>query len=76
MKLQDLIDRLTAIAEEHGDAEEDLEVRLAHQPSWPFEYELDSSSDLAVSAGVVYIPEGRQIGYLPGVVARDLGWKE
>ena len=76
MKLQDLIDRLTAIAEEHADDEDDLEVRLAHQLSWPLEYELDSSSDLAVSDGVVYIPEGRQIGYLPGVVARDLGWKE
>jgi hypothetical protein len=38
MTIRELIDQLEDLAEEHGD---DVEVRLAHQPSWPFEYSID-----------------------------------
>lgn len=65
----------------------DAPVRLATQPSWPFEQavgdvvEVDLSDvgddEPAVEPGegvVVYIGEGGQIRYLPGVVADALGW--
>lgn len=43
MTIQELISILQDAAEEIG---EDAEVRLAHQPSWPFEYSL--SGDFAI----------------------------
>lgn len=43
MTLSELIEKLNEIQEEHGDAE----VRLAQQPSWPFEY---SISDVIVES--------------------------
>lgn len=33
--IRDLIDTLEEIAQQHGD---DVKVRLAQQPNWPFEY--------------------------------------
>jgi hypothetical protein len=59
------------------------EVRFAAQPNWPFEYDIDSVVQVAVedrrtddTTEVVYLEEGRQIGYLPGEAARELGWKD
>jgi len=86
--IRELIDQLEDLAEEHGDA---TEVRLAFQPSWPFEHSIadvvateqddDEGEDDDVARRpdgdghvVVYIGEGRQIGYLPGAGARALGW--
>jgi hypothetical protein len=37
MTIRELIEQLEEHAEAHGDA---LEVRLAQQPSWPFEYSI------------------------------------
>ena len=37
MNIRQLIEELEDVAAEHGDA---LEVRLAQQPSWPFEYSI------------------------------------
>lgn len=102
---------------------EDAEVRLAFQPSWPFEHSVgdvvtmdDAGSDLEVVecegewyveegeegevagpfateaeaeskltslleaedeeiGNVVWIGEGGQLGYLPAVASRALGWK-
>lgn len=79
MNIRDLIDSLEALAEEHGD---ETDVRLAHQPSWPFEHAigqivavgLDDEAEEDQPA-VVYIGESSQIGYLPGVAASALGWK-
>lgn len=48
-----------------------MEVRMAQQPSWPFEY---SIKDLVIVEGVVYLAEGVQLGYLPGEVAQELNW--
>jgi len=49
-----------------------VEVRIAQQPSWPFEYDLNGA---AFIDGKVWLIEGNQLGYLPGKVAEDLGWK-
>lgn len=71
------------------DFEDECEVRFASQPGWAFEYEIDDAvspdarevdddgepaeaGDEAVP--VVYLVEGRQIGYLPGFVADSIGW--
>lgn len=81
--------------------DDDIEVRFASQPSWPFEYSIegvyvvedptapvddgdddeDGSVELKTSIGqddevetVVYLAEGRQLGYLPGRAVRELGW--
>lgn len=88
MTLRDLIDQLTDLADEHGDQ---LEVRLAQQPRWAFEYQLadvavvgpheraeadedDDEDGDSSEPPVVYLAEGRQIGYLPGAAAHALGW--
>jgi hypothetical protein len=105
MTINELIEELQALQEDHGDCE----VRLATQPSWPFEYsisdvvfekiggkdmevldadelaeldenereqyEADLAEDEEKSEHIVYLAEGRQIGYLPGVVSKSLGWR-
>jgi hypothetical protein len=88
------------------DADPDTEVRIAQQPSWPFEYVIedailvDSYSDVSCDEcgydwgndhdengceeerpasedleAVVYIVEGRQLGYLPGIATKAIGWR-
>lgn len=72
--------------------DEDMEVRFASQPSWPFEYSIngaevvdlnqpDDDEDTRTDEDreddadeVLYLVEGNQIGYLPGVVTRAIGW--
>ena len=49
-----------------------MEVRLAEQPKWPFEYSIE---DVVGHNDVVYIGEGRQIDYLDGEVSDALGWR-
>lgn len=56
------------------------EIRLATQPSWPFEYsvrpylvtehDLDADADGDDLAGVAWLVEGSQLRYLPGDVSR------
>lgn len=63
-----LIKRLTDAIED-GDITEEAEVRLATQPNYPLESEADgvaTGADIEADDGdadVVYITEGRQIGY-------------
>jgi SpoU rRNA methylase family enzyme len=80
MVVQELIELLESMNPES-------EVRFASQPSWPFEYSVsdvvevveegeeeefdDREEDLQP---VVYLVEGRQIGYLPGNVKDEIGW--
>jgi len=97
MRVRDLIDQLKSM-------NPDAEVRLAIQPSWPFEhslsrelieiaetecegcdgsgrgYEGDSchscnGTGKTEAEPIVYLAEGNQIGYLPGLVSRGLGWR-
>lgn len=71
--------------------DENAEVRIAHQPAWAFEYEINDvvpvepvdEEDTAYrnngngnGATVVYLVDGRQLGYLPSEAARQIGWKE
>tara|TARA_R100000951_G_scaffold50728_2_gene42802 strand:+ start:16885 stop:17133 length:249 start_codon:yes stop_codon:yes gene_type:complete len=82
MNVTELIERLQYVAEVNPDAE----VRLASQPNWPFEWSISNvlEVDLGVededgcSSGqegtIVYIAEGSQLGYLPGVAKDELGW--
>jgi len=100
MTLGELIERLQEVADEFGDKADDVEVRLAHQPRWAFEYSIAGvalSTDLAENDDgcpecgappgkqcatdcerraeaededddappVVYLAEGRQLGYAP-----------
>ena len=53
------------------DLDPDTEVRLATQPSWPFEHEL---AEVGITDDVVYLAEGSQVGYLPSAIADGLGW--
>ena len=76
MLISELIERLQDIQADHPDAE----VRLAMQPSWPFEYSIhqvvtveDLEDPEGEEAPVVYISEGAQLGYLPGA-AKDAVW--
>lgn len=78
--------------------DDDMEVRLAHQPSWPFEYSIREGIVVDVNGcdpdelpetdmegsrfvdeheekEILYLAEGRQLGYLPGVVTSALGWR-
>ena len=58
--------------------DDDIEVRLAMQPTWPFEYDISSVEVMDIDDAEpdrrVYLVEGRQIGYLPGDVTSQLGW--
>lgn len=65
---------LTEMLSEHDD---DTEVRLAFQPSWPLQYHAGgvAADD---ETNVVYISEGGQVydtPYLPGNVSEQLGWR-
>jgi hypothetical protein len=74
-----LIERLEDMREQLG-GNGDVEVRLIHQPQWPFEYDIagvvssldirenepdedDSFDPDGDAEQVVYICEGRQLGY-------------
>jgi hypothetical protein len=95
MMLSELISDLQDIADEH---DEDLEVRLAIQPNWPFEHSLsqialvegedesdeefddddernDRPENDKPSKTIVYLAEGRQLGYLPGAATHALDWE-
>ncbi|WP_034274346.1 hypothetical protein [Haloechinothrix halophila] len=70
--------------------EPDTPVRIAQQPSWPFEYTVgtvtrtpdifdfdpdDVDDDTPPPDPVVWLAEGHQVGYLPGIASRALGWR-
>ena len=86
MNVKDLINLL----ENYDD---DTEVRIAQQPSWPFEYSITDAAlvDLAAPFSeegesdeeydpnaepkyVIYLVEGNQLGYLPGIAKNAIGW--
>ncbi len=76
-------DKLTVsqLIEELEELDPDAEVRLATQPSWPFEWHLSTTEPgpaMQVTLDdqpVVYLVEGEQLGYLPDTVCRELGWR-
>jgi len=60
--------------------DEDAKVRFASQPSWPFEYSIYGVVQTTVKdlednkQEIVYLEEGRQVGYLPVEAKEELGW--
>ena len=65
MRVEELIELLEGCNPE-------AEVRFASQPSWPFEYSIETAievdldgNDTGIPKDVVYLEEGIQIGYLP-----------
>jgi len=78
MTLTDLIRRL----EEEGllfveDGEigvnEDCEILMAHQPSWPLEFQIRDIALVEIdNHSILYIVEGEQNGYLPEEVSEQI----
>lgn len=77
---------LRELIEEFSDLPDDVEIRFAQQPSWPFEYSISSNALLHQSEieegdceedikQVIYFAEGQQLGYLPSEIAEQLGWR-
>lgn len=54
------------------DGDESIEIRLATQPSYPFEWSVEAGE---VVDGILYLAEGSQLGYLPGEVRDALSWR-
>ena len=81
MTLGDLIGHLEELVE-LGFDEDKTEVRLAIQPSYPFQHGIDrvtalDAVTLEVDEKIVYIAESGQISeapYLPQAVKEELGW--
>lgn len=79
MKATELIEELEwAISNANG---KDVEVRIAQQPKWAFEYTVDAAVSINTNEEptednewVVYLSEGSQLGYLPEYAATELGW--
>ncbi len=72
MTVRELIEELRLM-------DQDVPVRFASQPSWPFEYSIDGVVQTTIEKqdqeeDVVYLEEGRQIGYLPTEAKNELGW--
>lgn len=72
--LRDLVERTELLPPE-------TPVRLAHQPHWPFEYDIDETAIVDVkndrtgeTQQVIYLGEGNQIGYLPSEAKEELMW--
>jgi hypothetical protein len=57
------------------DMDDEAEVRLAIQPSYPLELSVREAFATNEIHGPIYLGEGSQIGYLPGEIARGFGWR-
>ena len=68
MKVKELIEYLEGMNPE-------AEVRLAMQPSWPFEYSIQNDVVESEDGERVYLAESRQLDYLNGEVQEALGWR-
>ena len=73
MTVQELIEELRLM-------DQDATVRFASQPSWPFEYSIYGVVQTTVrdnednERDMVYLEEGRQVGYFPAEAKEELGW--
>jgi hypothetical protein len=72
MTVRELIEELRLM-------DQDATVRFASQPSWPFEYSIYGVVQTTVNYNdderdIVYLEEGRQVGYLPAEAKDELGW--
>lgn len=65
------------------DLDDNMEIRFASQPSWPFEYSIEELVTAKIrndrtgeKEEIAYLVEGQQLGYLPGKAAAAAGWAE
>lgn len=72
MTLGELRQLLEELATDH-DLPDETEIRLATQPTYPLEHTLDYRG--TVFENRIYLAEGSQVGYLPGQVSEDIGWR-
>ena len=79
MTLEELIEELQYL--QQSGVPGDTAIRFASQPSWPFEYSIYSVQEVEIenrrtgeSESVVFLEEGRQLGYLPSEAKNMLGW--
>ena len=79
MTATQLMEELEWAIERNGG--DDVEVRMAQQPKWAFEYSIDEAVTIEVDdedtdekSKIVYLGEGSQIGYLNEDASRELGW--
>ena len=85
MTATQLIEELEYAIERNGN--QDVEVLIAQQPKWPFEYTIEQAVMVADEVDEdeeddrvppknmkVYLGEGSQIGYLNENASRELGW--
>lgn len=72
MKLDELRDWVETMSEEFPD---DTEILVAMHPSWPFEYSVNLNWECQVNDGKICLfSEARQLGYLSGSFANEIGW--
>lgn len=74
MTLGELIQQLQDMVE--AGVPEETPVKLATQPSYPFQYDVGNIVATELDDGqFVYIGEGLNQEYLPGAASEELGWK-
>ena len=79
MNVQELILHLQELVEQ-DESNAEKQVKLAMQPQWPFEYSINGVVQITVKdreeneKDMVYLEEGRQVGYLPSEAKEELGW--
>jgi hypothetical protein len=68
-ELRDLVDQTSEL-------EDNVEVKFASQPSWPFEYSINDYHVIDRENGdqEIFFEEGTQLGYLPGEVKDEICW--
>ena len=61
---------------EHEGVSENVDVRFASQPNWPFEYSITNMTHVQDEQGnlAVYMEEGSQLGYLDENAKEAIGW--
>lgn len=72
IELKELVDEAVGFVGEKN--AENVEVRYASQPTWPFEYSIEDDFIANNDNTAFYLVEKNQIGYLPVDVKDDIGW--
>ncbi len=57
-----------------GVCDPDAEIRIATQPSWPFEYLLQAVALGVPGAPAIHLVTGEQLDSLPDPVRDEIGW--
>ena len=75
MTLGELKEEIEYLIESEG-VSENVDVRFASQPNWPFEYSISSMQQAEDDDGnlAIYMEEGSQLGYLAEHAKEAIGW--